>query len=325
MCGVVGIYGHPEAANLAYLGLYALQHRGQESAGIVATDGEKLRAAREMGHVNDIFTGGPAQGAAGLRGHRPRPLLDRGRLIQEERAAHRGRLRGRLGGGRPQRQPGQRGRAARAARGGRRDLLEHLRHRGHRSSHRPLARADAPRSRRRRASPGPGRLLAGVSDRGHAGGGARSDGFPAARARQVQGHLGGLVRDLRVRAARGQVRARRRARGDGDHRQDGPAQRAAVRRAAAAPLRVRVGLLRAPRLDHRRPLRLPGPRADGAAPGHRARGRGRRRHPGARLGRGGGHRLRARERHPLRPGADARRTTWGARSSSRRSRSATSG
>jgi amidophosphoribosyltransferase len=56
MCGVVGIYGHPEAANLAYLGLYALQHRGQESAGIVATDGEKLRAAREMGHVNDIFT-----------------------------------------------------------------------------------------------------------------------------------------------------------------------------------------------------------------------------------------------------------------------------
>jgi amidophosphoribosyltransferase len=56
MCGVVGIFGHPEAANLAYLGLYALQHRGQESAGIVATDGEKLRAAREMGHVNDIFT-----------------------------------------------------------------------------------------------------------------------------------------------------------------------------------------------------------------------------------------------------------------------------
>ncbi|MDB4981444.1 MAG: amidophosphoribosyltransferase, partial [Myxococcales bacterium] len=56
MCGVVGIYGHPEASNLAYLGLYALQHRGQESAGIVATDGEHLRRVREMGHVNDIFT-----------------------------------------------------------------------------------------------------------------------------------------------------------------------------------------------------------------------------------------------------------------------------
>ena len=56
MCGVVGIFGHPEAANLAYLGLYALQHRGQESAGIVSTDGERLRWVREMGHVNDIFT-----------------------------------------------------------------------------------------------------------------------------------------------------------------------------------------------------------------------------------------------------------------------------
>ena len=56
MCGVVGIYGHPEAANLAYLGLYALQHRGQESAGIVASDGAQLRFVREMGHVGDIFT-----------------------------------------------------------------------------------------------------------------------------------------------------------------------------------------------------------------------------------------------------------------------------
>jgi amidophosphoribosyltransferase len=56
MCGIVGIYGHPEASNLAYLGLYALQHRGQESAGIVATDGQHLRWVREMGHVNDIFT-----------------------------------------------------------------------------------------------------------------------------------------------------------------------------------------------------------------------------------------------------------------------------
>ena len=65
MCGVVGIYGHPEAANLAYLGLYSLQHRGQESAGIVATDGERLRYVREMGHVGDIFT---AERIAQLRG-----------------------------------------------------------------------------------------------------------------------------------------------------------------------------------------------------------------------------------------------------------------
>ncbi len=56
MCGIVGIYNHPEAANLAYLGLYALQHRGQESAGIVSSDGSELHAQRGMGLVADIFT-----------------------------------------------------------------------------------------------------------------------------------------------------------------------------------------------------------------------------------------------------------------------------
>src|SRR5512137_1902787 len=54
-CGVFGIYGHAESANLAYLGLYALQHRGQESGGIVASDGLTLRAERGMGYVADIF------------------------------------------------------------------------------------------------------------------------------------------------------------------------------------------------------------------------------------------------------------------------------
>ncbi len=55
-CGVVAIYGHPEASKLAYLSLYALQHRGQESAGIVASDGEQLRLHKAMGLVSDIFT-----------------------------------------------------------------------------------------------------------------------------------------------------------------------------------------------------------------------------------------------------------------------------
>jgi amidophosphoribosyltransferase len=54
-CGVFGIFGHEEAARLTYLGLYALQHRGQESAGIVSSDGKSLRLERGMGHVNDIF------------------------------------------------------------------------------------------------------------------------------------------------------------------------------------------------------------------------------------------------------------------------------
>jgi amidophosphoribosyltransferase len=54
-CGVFGIYGHTEASKMAYLGLYALQHRGQESAGIAAADGERVRLVRQMGYVNEIF------------------------------------------------------------------------------------------------------------------------------------------------------------------------------------------------------------------------------------------------------------------------------
>src|SRR5437016_250274 len=55
-CGVVGVFGHAEAAKLVYLGLYALQHRGQESAGIVSSDGHELHAHRAMGEVEEIFT-----------------------------------------------------------------------------------------------------------------------------------------------------------------------------------------------------------------------------------------------------------------------------
>jgi amidophosphoribosyltransferase len=55
-CGVFAIYGHPEAANLTYLGLYALQHRGQESAGIATSDGRGIHCHKSMGHVADIFT-----------------------------------------------------------------------------------------------------------------------------------------------------------------------------------------------------------------------------------------------------------------------------
>ena len=48
MCGIFGIYGHSEASNITYLGLHALQHRGQESAGIVSADGRGLHARREI-------------------------------------------------------------------------------------------------------------------------------------------------------------------------------------------------------------------------------------------------------------------------------------
>ena len=55
-CGVFAVFGHPEAAKLTYLGLYALQHRGQESAGIATSDGGKILSRKGMGHVAEVFT-----------------------------------------------------------------------------------------------------------------------------------------------------------------------------------------------------------------------------------------------------------------------------
>lgn len=54
-CGIFAIVSHPEAARLAYLGIYALQHRGQESAGVVSSDGSKLYLQQGMGHVAEVF------------------------------------------------------------------------------------------------------------------------------------------------------------------------------------------------------------------------------------------------------------------------------
>ncbi len=65
-CGVFGVYGHPKAANLTYLGLYALQHRGQESAGIASSDGDQIYRYAGMGKVIDIFS---QQHIDNLQGH----------------------------------------------------------------------------------------------------------------------------------------------------------------------------------------------------------------------------------------------------------------
>lgn len=55
-CGICGIFGHPDSAKLAYFGLYALQHRGQESAGIVTSDGNQIFEHKAMGLVSEVFT-----------------------------------------------------------------------------------------------------------------------------------------------------------------------------------------------------------------------------------------------------------------------------
>src|SRR6266481_4492706 len=65
-CGVFGIFGHAEASNMTYLGLYALQHRGQESAGIAASDGDRIRVLTAMGYVAEVFD---APKLADLPGH----------------------------------------------------------------------------------------------------------------------------------------------------------------------------------------------------------------------------------------------------------------
>ena len=65
-CGIFGVYGHPEAANLTYLGLYALQHRGQEASGIVTYDGRHFYQEKAVGLVADIFS---EERLSRLKGH----------------------------------------------------------------------------------------------------------------------------------------------------------------------------------------------------------------------------------------------------------------
>ncbi|HID01778.1 MAG TPA: amidophosphoribosyltransferase, partial [Desulfobacterales bacterium] len=64
-CGVCGIFGHEDASKLTYFGLYALQHRGQESAGIVSSDNGKVSIHKAMGLVPEIFSEEILQGLPG--------------------------------------------------------------------------------------------------------------------------------------------------------------------------------------------------------------------------------------------------------------------
>ena len=87
-CGVFGIFGHPDAAALTALGLHALQHRGQEAAGIVTFDGHHFHTERRLGLVGDHFTSRPGdRPAEGRRGHRPCALFDLRRPDHAQRAA----------------------------------------------------------------------------------------------------------------------------------------------------------------------------------------------------------------------------------------------
>ena len=108
MCGIFGIFNHSEASNIAYLGLHSLQHRGQESAGMVSTDGYSVYSHREMGLVSDIFDEPTLEKLSGKCGYRPRQVLHRGFERPQERAALCRRVRKGSARRRPQRQPHER-------------------------------------------------------------------------------------------------------------------------------------------------------------------------------------------------------------------------
>ena len=85
-CGVFGIYGHTEAANLTYLGLYALQHRGQESVGIATSDGERLQIHKAIGLRGRQLLRSDVRAAGRHERHRARAVLDGRRQRHQERA-----------------------------------------------------------------------------------------------------------------------------------------------------------------------------------------------------------------------------------------------
>ena len=101
-CGLFGIWNHPEAGNVTYLGLYALQHRGQESAGIAATDGASFHTEKAMGWVADVFSPERLRRLPGR--HRAAPELLREHGSSREARRQRDRERHELGIGRARRE-----------------------------------------------------------------------------------------------------------------------------------------------------------------------------------------------------------------------------
>ena len=114
-CGVFGIYGHPDAANLTYLGLYALQHRGQEAGGIAAWNGRRIGVEKGMGYVADLFDEARLARLPGALRRRARPLLHDGGLPPRERPADRLQHEQGPPRDRAQREPRERRRASRAS------------------------------------------------------------------------------------------------------------------------------------------------------------------------------------------------------------------
>ncbi len=144
-CGVFGIFGHPDAAAITALGLHALQHRGQEAAGIVSFDGQRFHSERRLGLVGDTFSRREViDRLPGIVGRRPCPLFHHRRdasCATSSRCLR--RTRPRRFRHRPQRQSDQRPHPAPRAGARRRDHAVHHRYRGDAASGRPLAASRA--------------------------------------------------------------------------------------------------------------------------------------------------------------------------------------
>ena len=267
MCGIIGVSGIPDAARLTYLGLYALQHRGQESAGHRGHRPRRQRALppRHGAGERELRRDDPRH-AARRRGRRTHPLLHHRQHGPRQRPAVQRRHPLRAARHRPQRQPHQRRRAQARAGGEGRHLHHLLGHRGAGAPDRPLggrrrSRArSGTRSSRWRAPTAScitvGRTLYAVVD---------SRGLPAA------GHRAGWAAawSWPRRPARSTCWAPRIAcelqPGEFVRIEDGAGHRAAAALAPAGePLRVRAGVLR-PARQHR-VRRVGGPRAPRAGP-----------------------------------------------------------
>ena len=282
-CGVFGIFGHPEAANLTYLGLYALQHRGQESAGISSADGEKLRISRAMGQVAEAFNEQTLQTLPGhiAVGHTRYSTAGESKLENAQpflidcahgqiAVAHNGNLVNAM------------------------ELRDELVRNGsifQTSSDTEVILHLYARSRaasvedahQRVDCAGPRRVLARPADQEPAHRRERPSRIPPARARAPRRCLDRLLRDVRARPDRRHIRARRRAGRAARHQRRRTALDQAVPAAAALALRVRARLLRQAGQLRLRPQRERSAHRSRAHPGPRSARRRRRRSADSRL------------------------------------------
>ena len=160
-CGIFGIFGHEDCAKLAYFGLYALQHRGQESAGIAVGDGCQITSHKNMGLVHDIFSEETLKTLQGLPCHRACTLFHHRIVPSGKRAALRGFPREQPLCDRTQREPGKRNRTAPGTREAGSDFPFHH---GYGNIHAPAGQKPGVRSGGspgRSVIQGKGRLFAG--------------------------------------------------------------------------------------------------------------------------------------------------------------------